>query len=158
LSFPSSVSLPFPNPPPPPLSQPTTHITSPVPTGHEVGVLAGAVSPGKSVAIVGAGPVGLGALLTAKLYSPSQIIMIDNDPSRLSAAKSMGAHLGCNSAEAVATVMKATDGIGCDVVIEAVGIPATFELCQDLVALGGNVANIGVHGKEAVIHLEKLWG
>jgi alcohol dehydrogenase len=84
--------------------------------------------------------------------------MIDNDPSRLSAAKEMGATMGCSSAEAVAMVQKATDGVGCDVVIEAVGIPATFELCQDLVALGGNIANIGVHGKEAVIHLEKLWG
>jgi alcohol dehydrogenase len=129
-----------------------------VPTGHEVGVLAGAVSPGKTVAIVGAGPVGLGALLTALLYSPSQIIMIDNDPARLDAAKSMGAHIGCSSADAVSTVMRETNNLGCDVVIEAVGIPATFELCQEIIALGGNIANIGVHGKEATIHLEKLWG
>ena len=84
--------------------------------------------------------------------------MIDNDPARLSAAKSMGAHIGCNSADAVKTVMEQTNNVGCDVVIEAVGIPATFELCQEIIALGGNIANIGVHGKEATIHLEKLWG
>ena len=129
-----------------------------VPTGHEVGVIAGTVMPGKTVAIIGAGPVGLSALLTARLYSPSLIIMIDKDPSRLEAAKGMGAHVGCDPAEAEAVVKKHTDGVGCDVVIEAVGIPATFELCQNLVNLGGNIANIGVHGKEATIHLEKLWG
>ena len=84
--------------------------------------------------------------------------MIDNDPARLDAAKSMGAHIGCSSADAVSTVMRETNNLGCDVVIEAVGIPATFELCQEIIALGGNIANIGVHGKEATIHLEKLWG
>jgi alcohol dehydrogenase len=96
--------------------------------------------------------------MTAKLYSPSLIIVVDKDPSRIAAAKSMGADIGCDPSEAVATVQKHTDGVGCDVVIEAVGIPATFELCQDLVNLGGNIANIGVHGKEAIIHMEKLWG
>jgi alcohol dehydrogenase len=129
-----------------------------VPTGHEVGVLAGTVMPGKTVAIVGSGPVGLGALLTAKLYSPSLVIMIDKDQSRLAAAKSMGADVTCSPEDAEDVVKQHTNGVGCDVVMEAVGIPATFELAQNLVNLGGNIANIGVHGKEAVIHLEKLWG
>ena len=110
------------------------------------------------MAIVGSGPVGLSALLTAKLYSPAFIIMIDKDPSRLEAAKSMGADVVCDPSEAEDVVKKHTGGVGCDVVMEAVGIPATFELCQNLVNLGGNIANIGVHGKEATIHLEKLWG
>lgn len=129
-----------------------------VPTGHEVGVVAGKVMPGKTVAIVGAGPVGLGALLTAKLYSPSLVIMVDKDKSRLEAAKSMGADVVCGPDEAEEVVKKHTDGVGCDVVMEAVGIPATFELCQHLVNLGGHIANIGVHGAAAKIHLEKLWG
>lgn len=131
-----------------------------VPTGHEVGVLAGKVQPGMTVAIVGAGPVGLAALITAQLYSPSLIIVLDKDPSRLEVAKKLGAHHIVNTGDedATAAVHKLTNGIKCDTVIEAVGIPATFELCQDLVAVGGSIANVGVHGKPAKIHLEKLWG
>lgn len=129
------------------------------PTGYEVGVLAGQVKPGSSVAIVGSGPVGLSALLTAKLLSPSILIVIDKDPGRLDAAKKMGADYVIQADEDVKkTVMDLTHGQGCDTVIEAVGIPATFELCQDLVAFGGNLANIGVHGAPTTLHIEKLWG
>ena len=130
-----------------------------LPTGFECGVLNGKVSPGSVVAIVGAGPIGLAALLTAQFYSPGQIIMIDLDDNRLGIAAKFGATATVNSADgkAVAAVMALTGNIGADTVIEAVGIPATFELCQQLVAPGGVVANIGVHGKKVDLHLETLW-
>src|SRR5664280_692909 len=105
-----------------------------LPTGFECGVLNGKVAPGNTVAIVGAGPIGLAALLTAQFYSPAEIIMIDLDDNRLEVGKR-----------------------GVDTAIEAVGIPATFELCQKLVAPGGTIANIGVHGKKVDLHLEELW-
>ncbi|RDB21596.1 alcohol dehydrogenase [Hypsizygus marmoreus] len=131
-----------------------------LPTGFECGVLNGKVSPGNSVAIVGAGPVGLGAMLTAQLYSPSKIIMIDLDANRLEMAKTMGATHGVVSTagtDVVAAVKALTDGKGVDTVIEAVGVPATFELCQEIVALGGTIANLGVHGTKVDLHLENLW-
>jgi alcohol dehydrogenase len=130
-----------------------------LPTGFECGVLNGKVAPGGSVVIVGAGPVGLAALLTAQFYSPGQIIMIDLDDDRLEVATKFGATSTINSADgkAVAAVMALTDRIGADTVIEAVGIPATFELCQQLIAPGGVIANVGVHGKPADLHLETLW-
>lgn len=131
-----------------------------VPTGYEVGVLAGQVKPGSTVAVVGVGPVGLGATLTAKLLSPSLLIAIDKDPARLEAAKKMGAtHAIDSSKEDPEKIVKElTGGLGCDCVIEAVGVPATFELCQNLIAFGGTIANIGVHGAPAKLALDKLWG
>ena len=128
-----------------------------LPTSYEVGVLNGHVRPGDTVAIVGSGPIGLAASLTAKLYSPSHIIAIDKADSRLEAAKMFGADLVAKPETATDTVMSATGGLGADVVIEAVGTPATFELCTTLVRPGGRVANIGVHGKPATLHLEDLW-
>lgn len=130
-----------------------------LPTGFECGVLNGKVQPGNTVAIVGAGPIGLAALLTAQFYSPAEIIMIDLDDNRLDVAKRFGATAAINSADgkAVETVMKLTGGHGVDAAIEAVGIPATFELCQQLVAPGGTIANIGVHGTKVDLHLEQLW-
>jgi alcohol dehydrogenase len=129
------------------------------PTGFECGVLNGRVQPGDTVAIVGAGPVGLAAMLTAQLYSPSQLIHIDQDQNRLAAAKSLGATQTIDNTDGKAAekVMALTGGLGADVVIEAVGLAATFELCQKLVAPGGRIANIGVHGKSATLHLETLW-
>jgi alcohol dehydrogenase len=114
-----------------------------LPTGFECGVLNGKVAPGSTVAIVGSGPIGLAALLTAQFYSPAQIIMIDLDDNRLEMAKRFGATAGINSADGKA--------------VEAVGIPATFELCEKIIAPGGTIANIGVHGTKADIHLESLW-
>ncbi len=130
-----------------------------LPTGFECGVLNGKVQPGRTVAIVGAGPIGLAALLTAQFYSPSEIIMIDIDDNRLEVAKRFGATSGVNSSNgnAVAAVLKLTNGRGVDTAIEAVGIPATFEMCQSLVAQGGTIANIGVHGTKVDLHLENLW-
>jgi alcohol dehydrogenase len=130
-----------------------------LPTGFECGVLNGKVQPGGSVAIVGAGPIGLAALLTAQFYSPAEIILIDLDDNRLEVAKRFGATATINSADgkAVETVMKMTDGRGVDAAIEAVGIPATFELCEKIVAQGGVIANIGVHGAKVDLHLENLW-
>ena len=130
-----------------------------LPTGFECGVLNGKVQPGSTVAIVGAGPIGLAALLTAQFYSPSQIILIDRDANRLEVAKRFGATacIDIGSSDAVPEVMKLTDQTGVDCAIEAVGIPATFELCQALVAPGGVIANVGVHGVKADLHLEKLW-
>ena len=130
-----------------------------LPTGFECGVLNGKVQPGSSVAIVGAGPIGLAALLTAQFYSPAEIIMIDLDDNRLDLAKRFGATATVNSADgkAVAAVMKMTEQRGVDTAIEAVGIPATFELCEQIVAPGGTIANIGVHGKPVSLHLETLW-
>jgi alcohol dehydrogenase len=130
-----------------------------LPTGFECGVLNGKVQPGSVVAIVGAGPIGLAALLTAQFYAPSEIIMIDLDDNRLAIAKSFGATQTVNSTDgqAAAQVMTLTGGRGADTVIEAVGIPATFELCEDIVAPGGTIANIGVHGTKVSLHLERLW-
>ncbi len=130
-----------------------------LPTGFECGVLNGKVQPGSTVAIVGAGPIGLAALLTAQFYSPAQIIMIDLDDNRLEAAKRFGATACINSSDGKAAdvVMRMTGACGADTVIEAVGIPATFELCQQLVAPGGTIANIGVHGRQVTLHLETLW-
>lgn len=130
-----------------------------LPTGFECGVLNGKVEPGSTVAIVGAGPIGLAALLTSQLYSPAEIIMIDLDANRLERAKSLGATAVVSSADGKAgeAVLKLTGNRGVDTAIEAVGIPATFELCQEIIAPGGTIANIGVHGKKASLHLEKLW-
>src|SRR5664279_5334440 len=130
-----------------------------LPTGFECGVLNGQVAPGSTVTIVGSGPIGLAALLTAQFYSPAEIIMIDLDDNRLAVAKRFGATATINSTDgkALETVMKMTGKRGVDTAIEAVGIPVTFELCQKLVAPGGTIANIGVHGKKVDLHLEELW-
>ena len=130
-----------------------------LPTGFECGVLNGRVQPGDTVAIVGSGPVGLAVLLTAQFYSPSEIVMIDLDEGRLQMASSLGATRTVNSADgkAVEKVMALTDGAGVDVAIEAVGIAATFDICQSILAPGGRLANVGVHGHPVSLHLEKLW-
>ena len=130
-----------------------------LPTGFECGVLNGKVSPGSTVAIVGSGPIGLATLLTAQFYSPGQIIMIDLDDNRLEVARRFGATHTINSGkgDAVAAVKALTGGEGVDTAIEAVGIPATFELCEGMVAPGGIIANIGVHGTKVDLHLETLW-
>ena len=130
-----------------------------LPTGYEVGVLNGHVAPGCTVAIVGAGPIGLSAILGARLYSPSLVIAIDLAQSRLEAAKRFGADVIVNNGteDALEVVRASTDGLGVDVAIEAVGVPATFELATQLVRPGGHVANVGVHGKPATLHLEELW-
>jgi alcohol dehydrogenase len=130
-----------------------------LPTGFECGVLNGTVKPGDKVAIVGAGPVGLAALLTAQFYSPAELILIDLDENRLAVAKTFGATATVNSGDgkAVEKVMALTGNKGVDVAIEAVGIPGTFDICQDIVAAGGHIANVGVHGKPVSLKLEKLW-
>jgi len=130
-----------------------------LPTGFECGVQNGQVKPGDTLAIVGAGPIGLAALLTAQFYSPAEIVMIDVDENRLQVALSFGATKAVNSSDgkAVQKVMALTGGAGVDVAIEAVGIPATFDVCQEVLAPGGRLANVGVHGKPVELHLEKLW-
>jgi alcohol dehydrogenase len=130
-----------------------------LPTGYEVGVLNGQVRPGDVVAVVGAGPIGLSAISGARLFSPSLIIAIDMAASRLEAAKGFGADIVINNTEqdAIAAVRDLTGGLGADVAIEAVGVPATFELAADLVRPVGRIANIGVHGKPVTLHLERLW-
>lgn len=130
-----------------------------LPTGFECGVLNGKVTPGSTVAIVGSGPIGLAALLTAQFYSPSRIVVIDLDDKRLATALQLGATDVINSVDddALQRARALTGGRGFDTTIEAVGVPATFELCQELVAPGGTIANIGVHGKKVDLHLETLW-
>ena len=130
-----------------------------LPTSFECGVLNGKVEPGSTVAIVGAGPIGLAALLTAQFYSPAEIIMVDLDDNRLAVSKRFGATSTVNSTDgkAAETIMKMTGKRGVDTAIEAVGIPATFELCEKIVTAGGHIANIGVHGKKVDLHLESLW-
>jgi alcohol dehydrogenase len=130
-----------------------------LPTAFEVGVLNGGVQPGDTVAIVGAGPVGLAAIMTAKLYTPGRIIAIDLAESRLAKAREFGADVTINNGteDAVERVMALTDDLGVDVAIEAVGVPDTFELCTQLVRPGGRVANVGVHGHPVTLHLETLW-
>lgn len=130
-----------------------------LPTGFECGVLNGCVKPGDTVAIVGAGPIGLAALLTAQFYTPADIIMIDHDEHRLDVAKKLGATKLINSSEDTVfeKITAMTHGKGVDVAIEAVGLPETFDICQDIIGAGGHIANIGVHGKSVSLHLEKLW-
>ncbi|WP_239170469.1 alcohol dehydrogenase catalytic domain-containing protein [Actinoplanes xinjiangensis] len=129
-----------------------------LPTSYEVGVLNGRVRPGDTVVVVGAGPIGLAAIITAKLFSPAHIVAIDRAESRLQAAKILGADVTLTPERvALGTIRALTDGLGAHVVMEAVGTPETFELCTTLVRPGGTVANIGVHGKPATLHLEDLW-
>ena len=130
-----------------------------LPTGFEIGVLAGNVKPGDSVVIVGAGPVGMAALLTAQFYSPAMLIVVDGDTNRLEVAQRFGAThvIDINTQNAVSRIFELTDGVGVDVAIEAVGIPASFDTCQSVIAPGGHIANVGVHGKSVELHLEKLW-
>jgi len=130
-----------------------------LPTGFECGVINGQISPGDTVAIVGAGPVGLAALLTAQFYSPSEIIMVDMDDNRLEVSRKLGATSTINSSKEIVIdrILQMTDGRGVDTAIEAVGVPATFELCESIIAPGGHIANVGVHGKSVDLHLETLW-
>jgi alcohol dehydrogenase len=130
-----------------------------LPTSYEVGVLAAGVEPGDTIAVVGAGPIGLAAIMTARLYTPGRIVAIDLEDARLAVAREFGADVTINNGreDAVAIAMALTDDLGVDVAIEAVGVPATFELCAELIRPGGRVANVGVHGKECTLHLEKLW-
>jgi len=130
-----------------------------LPTGYEVGVLNGSVRPGDVVAVVGAGPIGLSAIMGARLFSPSHVVAIDLAASRLEAAKQFGADVVVNngSQDPREVIQSLTDGLGADVTIEAVGVPATFELAVALVRPGGRVANIGVHGEPGVLHLEEQW-
>jgi len=130
-----------------------------LPTGFECGVLNGKVQPGNSVAIVGAGPVGLAVLLTAQFYSPAEIIMIDFDDHRLQVSTRLGATATINAASGrvAETVMQMTGGRSVDTAIEAVGVPASFNTCEDIVAPGGTIANVGVHGVKVDLHLERLW-
>jgi alcohol dehydrogenase len=135
-----------------------TMLSDILPTGFECGVLNGKVQPGCSVAIVGSGPIGLAALMTAQFYAPALLIVIDPDRNRLELAQRFGAtHVLAPDGDTVGRVMALTDGRGADTVIEAVGVPASFELCEDLVAPGGTIANIGVHGHPVDLHLERLW-
>ncbi len=130
-----------------------------LPTAYECGVLNGHVAPGNTIAIVGAGPIGLAAVLTARLFSPSAVIVIDRDASRLQAAGRLGATAQVNTGEGdpVAQVLALTDGAGVDLAIEAVGSPAAFDTCQGIVGVGGRIANVGVHGVPVTLHLESLW-
>ena len=130
-----------------------------LPTGYEVGVLNGAVRPGDTVAVVGSGPIGLAAIMGAKLFSPAHVVAIDLADSRLEAAKRFGADMTVNSTreDALAVVHQLTGGLGADTAIEAVGVPASFEQCTELIRPGGRVANVGVHGIPAALHLESLW-
>jgi alcohol dehydrogenase len=130
-----------------------------LPTGYEVGVLNGRVKPGDVVAVVGAGPIGLAAILGARLYSPAHIVAIDLADSRLDAAKRFGADVVINNSteDPMVRILELTEGLGADVAIEAVGVPDTFELAARLIRPGGYVANVGVHGKPVTLHLEDLW-
>jgi alcohol dehydrogenase len=130
-----------------------------LPTAYEVGAVNGRVRPGDTVVVVGAGPIGLSAILACRLYSPGRLVAVDLVAARLDAAKQFGADavIDPSAEDAVASVMAMTGGLGADVAIEAVGTPATFELCARLVRPGGRVANIGVHGQAATLHLEELW-
>ena len=130
-----------------------------LPTGFEIGVRYGRVKPGDVVAVVGAGPVGLAAIMTAGLYGAARIIALDLDDSRLEKALAFGAtDVVNNSAEDWIDQVKAmTDGFGVDVAIEAVGMPETFDACTKIVRPGGSVANVGVHGAPVELALQDLW-
>ncbi len=127
-----------------------------LPTGHEIGALNGEVRLGDTIAIIGAGPIGLAALLTSRFYSPARIIVVDPDENRLAVARQLGA-TDTIAVDPVETVLKMTDGEGVDVAMEAVGIPETFDVCQRILRPGGRLANIGVHGHSVEFRLEDLW-
>lgn len=128
------------------------------PTGFECGVLNGEIKPGDTVAVIGAGPIGLAALLTSKFYSPARTIMVDTDAGRLASAKELGAtDTVLSDGKAAERIMELTDGRGVDVAIEAVGVPSTFELCESIIAPGGHIASIGVFGGPVDLHMERLW-
>ncbi|MGH8827159.1 MAG: zinc-binding dehydrogenase, partial [Jiangellaceae bacterium] len=128
------------------------------PTAYEVGVLAGRVQPGDTVVIIGAGPIGLAAVMAARLLSPAHILVVDPAAGRREAALRLGADDALEPGDEVrSTVLDLTDGLGADVAVEAVGIPATFEQCVELVRPAGHVANVGVHGSPATLHLETAW-
>ena len=130
-----------------------------LPTAFEVGVLNGGIQPGDTVAVVGAGPIGLATIMTAKLFTPGHIVAIDLADTRLEKALEFGADSTINNSreDAIARIMELTEGMGVDVAVEAVGVPDTFELCTAIVRPGGHVANVGVHGHSATLHLETLW-
>lgn len=130
-----------------------------LPTGFECGVLNGQIKPGDTVAIIGAGPIGMAALLTAQFYSPSELIMVDVDDNRLEVSKMFGATTVINNQDgkAIEKVMALTNKRGVDVAIEAIGLPVSFDVCQSIVSAGGHIANIGVHGKPVQLDLDKLW-
>jgi len=130
-----------------------------LPTGYEVGVLNGKVQPGDVVAVVGAGPIGLSSIMGSRLFNASHVVAIDLADSRLEAAKQFGADVTVNNGreDPLEVVRSLTGGLGADVAIEAVGVPATFELAAALIRPGGHVANVGVHGAPATLHLEELW-
>lgn len=131
-----------------------------LPTSYEIGVLPSHVKPGDTVCIVGAGPIGLAALLTVQFFSPSRIIMVDLSESRLEASKGFGATdiiVSTTTEEVRDKVLELTDGRGVDIVFECVGYPATFDICQNVVAVGGHIANVGVHGKPVDFNLQDLW-
>ncbi|MER5678770.1 zinc-dependent alcohol dehydrogenase family protein [Streptomyces sp. NPDC002238] len=128
------------------------------PTAYEVGVLSGRVRPGDTVVVVGAGPIGLATIATARLFTPGRIIATDLVASRLEAARAVGADVTVDAGEAPEQLVEdLTDGLGADVVVEAVGVPQSFEACTRMVRPGGHVANVGVHGRSAELHLESLW-
>jgi alcohol dehydrogenase len=130
-----------------------------LPTGFEIGVRYGKVQPGDVVAVVGAGPVGLAAIMTAGLYGAARVIALDLDGNRLDQAKAFGATDTVNAGDAdwAEQVRAMTDGLGVDVAIEAVGIPDTFQACIKIVRPGGSVANVGVHGTSVDLPLQDLW-
>jgi alcohol dehydrogenase len=130
-----------------------------LPTGFECGVLNGQIKPGDTVAIIGAGPIGLSILLTAQFYSPAEVIMVDTDDNRLRVAKKFGATQVLNNSlgNAAEKIMALTVNRGVDIAIEAIGIPASFDICQAIVTAGGHIANVGVHGKPVQLNLDKLW-
>jgi alcohol dehydrogenase len=130
-----------------------------LPTAFEVGVMNGGIQPGDTVAVVGAGPIGLATIMTAKLFTPGHIVAIDLADSRLEKALEFGADSTINNSreDAIARIMELTEGMGVDVAVEAVGVPDTFDLCTAIVRPGGHVANVGVHGHSVTLHLETLW-
>ncbi len=129
-----------------------------LPTGFEIGVEYGSVKPGDTVVIVGAGPVGMAVLLTAQFYSPAKLVMVDMDENRLEVARKFGANEVLNPTKTdVQQWVKDNTKDGVDVAIEAVGIPATFDICQKIIRPGGHVANVGVHGKAVSLEIQDLW-
>ncbi len=132
-----------------------------IPTGYEIGVRDGRVKPGDVVAVVGAGPVGLAAIMTAGLHGASRVIAIDLDENRLEAAKrDFGATHSVNSAASdwVEQVRRLTEeNVGVDVAIEAVGAEATIHACLEIVRPGGTVANVGVHGAPVQLNMARHW-
>jgi L-iditol 2-dehydrogenase len=113
---------------------------------------------GESVVIVGAGPIGLLALAAARLKGAGTVMITDQSPHRLELARQLGADVAINVArqDAIAAVKEATNGLGADAALEAVGISPTVQQALAATRIGGNVTWIGNSAPEISLNMQSV--